>query len=125
MTVMGDRFRMDKLREIELEYSFHAKVWKYEGPAGWYFVTMPKVLSKKIRNNHGPAEEGWGRLKATAQIGKSKWKTSIWHDTKIGSYILPIKLSVRKAEGIKIDARVKIVLSPEQIDAKTLRWLRP
>ncbi|MDD4087237.1 MAG: DUF1905 domain-containing protein, partial [Bacteroidales bacterium] len=41
-------------------------------------------------------EEGWGRLKATAEIGKSVWKTAIWFDTKHQTYILPLKAEIRK-----------------------------
>jgi hypothetical protein len=107
-----------------MEYSFFAKIWKYQGPAGWYFVTLPKLLSKKIRKRHGPAEEGWGRLKATVKIGKSKWKTSIWHDSHAESYLLPIKSSVRKAEEVKIGSRVQVVLELQLIDPKILKWLR-
>jgi len=34
----------------------------------------------------------------TVQIGDSTWTTSLW--PKDGSYIVPIKTSVRKAEGL-------------------------
>lgn len=107
-----------------MKYSFRAKVWKYEGPAGWYFVTLPKLLSKKIRRKFGPAEEGWGRLKTTAKIGKSEWKTSIWHDTRAGGYLLPIKASVRKSESIEIDNRIAIVLTLQPLDPREASWLR-
>ncbi len=93
-----------------VKYSFRAKVWKYKGKAGWYFVTLPKLLSAKIRKNHGISEEGWGRLKTAAQVGKSKWNTAIWFDTKTASYLLPLKLDVRKKEGIKIAASLQVHL---------------
>jgi len=108
-----------------MEYSFRAKVWKYQGPAGWYFVTLPKLLSKKIRRLHGPAEEGWGRLKTIAKVGKSKWDTSIWHDSRAEGYILPIKAMIRKAESVKVDSRIVVVLELQPIDPKVLKWLRP
>ncbi len=107
-----------------MKYTFSAKVWKYEGKASWYFVTLPKLMSKKIRKGHGFDEEGWGRLKATAAVGTSEWKTSIWHDTKAGGYLLPIKASVRKVEGIKIDQRIKIVLNLQKTDPKVIAWLK-
>lgn len=81
-------------------YSFKAKIWKYKGPAAWYFVTLPKSLSKKIRTQHGLSEEGWGRLKTTAEIGNSNWDTAIWFDTKAQSYLLPVKSVIRKKEKI-------------------------
>lgn len=90
--------------------SFTAKVWKYRGHAGWYFVTLPKALSKKIRVKHGLSEEGWGRLKANVTVGKSKWNSAIWFDTKAQGYLLPLKSLIRKKEKIEIGARVKVKL---------------
>jgi hypothetical protein len=93
-----------------MKYSVSAKVWKYKGHAGWYFITLPKALSKKIRSKHGISEEGWGRLKTTATIGKSKWKTAIWYDTKAQGYLLPLKSVIRKKEKIAADTNVKVRL---------------
>jgi len=95
------------------KYLFKAKVWKYKGKAGWYFVTLPAVLSKKIRKSHGLSEEGWGRLKTLAQLGKTKWHTAIWYDTKVQGYLLPIKSEVRKKEKIEIESFVKVELQFE------------
>ena len=95
---------------LQHQYEFAAKVWKYEGPAGWYFVTLPKVLSKRIRAVHLGSEEGWGRLKAVATVKKSSWKTAIWFDTKKNSYLLPVKVLIRQKEKIKEGARVKILI---------------
>ncbi|MGE3759831.1 MAG: DUF1905 domain-containing protein [Pseudobdellovibrionaceae bacterium] len=92
------------------KYSFKGKVWKYKGPTGWYFVTLPRSLSKTIRKIHGLSEEGWGRLKANAAIGNCKWQTAIWHDSKAMSYLLPIKASVRKATGISSGSSISVIL---------------
>lgn len=95
------------------QYSFRAKVWKYKGHAGWYFVTLPKSLSVKIRKNHLGSEEGWGRLKSKARIGKTLWDTAIWYDSKHGSYLLPIKAQVRKAQVIGSTTVVQVYLMIE------------
>ncbi|MEK6628624.1 MAG: DUF1905 domain-containing protein [Bdellovibrionota bacterium] len=95
---------------MSAQVSFRSKVWKYEGKAGWYFVTLPKPLSKKIRNAHGLSEEAWGRLKASAQVGKIIWKTAIWYDTKAQSYLLPIKSEIRKKEAIAVGSLLNIKL---------------
>jgi hypothetical protein len=101
------------------KYSFKGKVWKYKGPAGWYFVTLPSKLSKTIRKTHGLSEEGWGRLKANASIGDSKWQTAIWFDSKALSYLLPIKASVRKIVGIESGSTVAVIL---HLDAEVSRF---
>ena len=95
---------------MSVKFSFRSKVWKYEGKAGWYFVTLPKQLSKKIRKAYGLSEEGWGRLKASSQIGKTIWKTAIWYDTKAQSYLLPLKSEIRKKEAITIGTSLNIKL---------------
>jgi hypothetical protein len=43
---------------------------------------------------------GWGMIPVHVWIGDSEYQTSLW--TKDGRYIVPIKVSVRKAE--KLDA---------------------
>lgn len=96
-----------------MKYSFQAEVWKYKGKAGWYFTNLPKKLSIEIRLNHGFSEEGWGRLKTTAMLGKSKWMTAIWFDSKAETYLLPIKSEIRKKEKIEIDSLVKVHLQFE------------
>ncbi|MEZ4873107.1 MAG: DUF1905 domain-containing protein [Bdellovibrionales bacterium] len=68
----------------EYKYSFQGKIWKHKSPSGWHFVTLPKELSKKIRNVHLASEEGWGRLKTCASIKSTKWETAIWFDSKLG-----------------------------------------
>lgn len=62
----------------------------------WYFVSVPHELAKEIRNYLKSKEEGWGRLKATAKIGNTEWATAIWFDTKMNTYLLPIKAEIRK-----------------------------
>ncbi len=101
------------------KYSFNAKIWKYDGPAGWYFVTLPKELAIKIRKHHGFAEEGWGRLTAVAKIGNTNWKSAIWFDSKAKSYLLPIKAIIRKAEKLKTGIKIKVQLEIEKKDIKS------
>jgi Domain of unknown function (DUF1905) len=98
------------MKSTGIKYEFIAKLWQYAGPTGWYFVSLPTKLAKEIRNALKSEEEGWGRLKATAKIGNSDWKTAIWFDTKMGTYLLPLKAEIRKRENLIIDKDVKIVL---------------
>ena len=72
-------------------------------------------LSKKIQKGHGLSEEGWGRLKASAHIGKTVWKIAIWYDRKTQNYLLPLKSEIRKKESITIDMLLNIKLKLESI----------
>ena len=89
-----------------IEYTFSAEIWY----SGWYFVALPQDFASEIRGNFQSLEEGWGRLKVTAKIGNSEWKTAIWFDTKRQTYLLPIKKEVRTREKIGIGAAVPITL---------------
>jgi hypothetical protein len=92
----------------KLQYRFSAKPWKYEGPAGWYFVSLPLKLSREIRNTFISEEAGWGRLPAIARTGNSEWKTAIWFDTKWNTYLLPLKAEIRKKENISAGKTIQV-----------------
>lgn len=77
-----------------------SKVWVYPGMASWRFITVPKKESEAIRKKHGTHARGWGSLPVTITIGGTSWNTSIFPDKKSGTYLLPLKAAVRKAEGI-------------------------
>ena len=95
---------------IKIKYEFKAIMWQHASPGGWYFISLPAEMAKEIRENLKWQEEGWGRLKATAKIGHSEWETAIWFDTKLGTYLLPVKAEIRKKENIQVNKEVKIFL---------------
>ena len=94
----------------KIKYEFATKIWHYSGPRGWHFVSLPYELSKEIRDNLKSEEEGWGRLKATAIIGNSSWETAIWFDTKMKTYLLPLKAEIRKKEKLVADKNIKTII---------------
>ena len=93
-----------------IKYKFTAKPWQYTGPGSWHFVSLPNELAKEIRNAFKSEEEGWGRLPATAKIGNSEWKTAIWFDTKVNTYLLPLKAEIRKKENLEIGKNMEAVI---------------
>ena len=94
----------------KIKYEFCEKSWQHSSPSGWYFVALPKEISKEIRSILKFQEEGWGRLKAVAKIGKSEWKTAIWFDTKINTYLLPLKAEIRKKENISAEKEIDVTI---------------
>jgi hypothetical protein len=98
------------MKSNRIKYAFTAKPWQYSGPGGWYFVSLPERVAKEIRTALKSEEEGWGRLKATANIGASEWKTAIWFDTKLNTYLLPLKAEIRKKEQIEIGRIIQVVV---------------
>lgn len=92
----------------KIKYDFSAEIWRH--PTGWQFVSLPKNTSKEIRENLQWQEEGWGRLKATAQIGATKWETAIWFASQTGHYLLPLKAEIRKKEKLEIHRKVAVTV---------------
>lgn len=94
-----------------ISYQCTSRVWQYASPkGGWYFITLPIEVSTEIRDNLKWQEEGWGRLRAKAQINDTEWDTAIWFDTKINCYLLPLKAEIRRKENLKIDDTVSVVI---------------
>lgn len=94
----------------KIKYEFITKIWQHAGQGGWFFVSLPYDLAKEIRDNLKSEEEGWGRLKATAKIGNSEWETAIWFDTKMNTYLLPLKAEIRKKEKLETGKNIKTII---------------
>jgi hypothetical protein len=92
----------------KLNYQFSGKTWQHSSPGGWYFISLPKEMAAEIREAIGSEEEGWGRLKALAKVGNSEWKTAIWFDTKLNTYLLPLKAEIRKKENIVLGQHIAV-----------------
>ncbi len=87
------------------KFKFKAKVWIWPGEAGWHFVNLDKNLYKEIRSVY---TKGFVKVKATC--GKSEWNTSLFPHTKDGAYLLCLKKSIRKDEGIFAGDTIQISL---------------
>ncbi len=94
----------------KIKYQFTAQPWQHQSPGGWWFVTLPTEISAEIRTHLKEFEEGWGRLKARAQINQHPWETAIWFDTKAQSYLLPLKADVRKKADIVIGKTIELTI---------------
>ena len=94
--------------DYKIQYRFSAKPWQYKSPGGWHFISLPLKLSKEIRETFKKEEAGWGRLTATAKIGNTDWQTAIWFDTKLNTYLLPLKAEIRRKENIVDGKPVKV-----------------
>jgi len=94
-------------------YIFKSEVWLYPGMAGWHLIGVPKKESVEIKENFKQVARGWGSLPVMVTIGQTTWKTSIFPDNKTSTYLLPLKMQVRKKEGIfnkdKVKVKIEIV----------------
>lgn len=83
-----------------MTYRLKGKAWRYAGQAAWVFVTLPKRQAGEIRELFAGLARG-ASLPALVTVGKTTWKTSIFSEKASGTYVLPLKADVRKAEGIE------------------------
>lgn len=94
----------------KIKYEFSANAWQYSSPGGWWFVSLPLEIAQEIRENLRWQEVGWGRLKAIARIGETEWNTAIWFDSKMKTYLLPIKAEIRKKENVETGIPYNVTL---------------
>ncbi len=89
--------------------TFSGDLWLSPGPGGWTFVTLPLESADQIRFvTGGQKTKSWGMIKVKATIGSSTWRTTIWPDKASGSFLLPVKAAVRRAEKVSAGDRVEV-----------------
>jgi hypothetical protein len=91
-------------------YKTASNVIPYPGVSGWRFLLLPKKYGQEIKKKFGGRARGWGSLPVSATIGNTTWNTSIFPDKRSGSYLLPLKAKVRKAEKISDDSKVAFTI---------------
>lgn len=94
---------------MHLEIS--GEMWFWKGPAPWHFVTVPDEECGDLEAASARVTYGWGMIPVTAQIGATRWTTSLW--PKEGRYIVPVKAWVRQAERLELGDTVTVSLAVE------------
>jgi hypothetical protein len=97
---------------MDLAHSFGSVLWEAGGENTWVFVSLPSDVSDEIADL-APKRPGFGSVRVKVRIGETDWTTSLFPDSKLGLYVLPVKRSVREREklsiGDTIDVEVHIV----------------
>jgi len=92
-----------------VEFSFSNAVWEWRGPAPYHFVSVPLEIANEIKQLASAVTYGWGMIPVSGKIGTTSFSTSLW--AKNGTYAVPLKDAVRKAEGISIGDMVSVKLA--------------
>lgn len=92
-----------------MEVTFRAQLWRWEGDSAWHFISLPEDVADEIDDS--PAERrGFGSIRVLVRIGGSEWSTSLFPDTKRGTFLLPIKKQVRTRESLDEGDMVDVAL---------------
>jgi hypothetical protein len=93
------------------QHVFRAKIWEHSpgDPGSWHFLTVPAELSEVIVLEAGP-RKGFGSVRVEVSIETSTWRTSLFPDASTGSFVLPVKQQVRKANGLHAGATCEVTL---------------
>lgn len=92
-----------------MDLEFRGEVWVWDGPAAWYFVTVPAEQCAALLDAAEDGSPGWGMVGVSARIGGTSWTTSAYpHE---GRYVVPVKAGVRKNEGIEVGDVVTVRLT--------------
>jgi len=91
-------------------YTFTAELWEHDGPAAWYFCSLPARVADDLEAAHGHRAGGFGSLRVEVCIGATTWCTSVFPDSARRTYVLPVKKAVRRAEALEAGSRVRVAL---------------
>ncbi len=85
-----------------------ATLWRWQSataPGIWFFLTIEGEDADAIRlaaltGQWQDGRRGFGSARVTATIGDTVWETSVFPHKSSSGWLLPVKASVRKAEGL-------------------------
>lgn len=92
-----------------MEFAFEAPLWRWKGESAWHFISLPEDVADEIEDRHGGGP-GFGAVKVEVTVGDTTWSTSLFPDSKAGTYVLPVKKLVRDREGLAEGETVRVRL---------------
>ena len=92
-------------------YAFAAELWEWSAKASWFFLNVPEDDADDIEERFGRTAAGFGSIRVEVTIGATTWRTSVFPSKENGTYVLPVKKSVRVAEGLEPGGIAHVELS--------------
>jgi hypothetical protein len=86
------------------EHLFDAQLfpWDEGSPDSWVFVALPREVSDRIDDEVTGPPRGFGSVRVEVGVGATQWATSIFPSKELGTYVLPVKKAVRRAEDLDV-----------------------
>lgn len=91
-----------------MDVQFDSEVIEWRGPAPFLFIPVDGPAGAEVAD-WVRFSYGWGCVPVIAEIGHTRWKTSLMpHD---GRYLVPLRVAVRRAEGVDLGDYVHVALT--------------
>ena len=94
-------------------FEVRGELRRHHGESAWYFLTLPNDLADEIRARRAGAHRPFGSLRVRVRLGSTTWSTSLFAEGASGSYLLPVKAPVRRAESVgdgdQVAARIELL----------------
>jgi hypothetical protein len=87
---------------------FEAEIIEWRGPAPYLFAVIPERRVADIRYAALSESYGWGVVPVVARLGSTEFATSLF--PRGGTYLLPIKVAVQRAEAVGLGDRVRVAM---------------
>ncbi len=91
-----------------MELEFTATVIYWRGPAPYFYARIPDGPGGEISRIRKAVTYGWGVIPVEATIGAVRFTTSLF--PRDGTYVLPLKASVRQRLGVTVDDEVAVTM---------------
>lgn len=93
-----------------MNFTFEGEAIHWRGPAPYVFVPLPPEMAAELQDldRQLKLSYGWGVIPATVQIGGTRFRTALF--PRQGSYLVPIKVLVQRAEGVAVGDRLQLRL---------------
>ena len=96
---------------MSAEFTFEAELYEWDGPQSWVFAALPPTSPTSSTRSTGRPAAASARVGSRSVLGGQVWRTSIFPDSKSGTYVLPVKKEIRRKAGVDEGDRVEIDLS--------------
>jgi len=98
-----------------MTFRFEAELWRWAARRElWTFVSLPLDVSDLVTELVEGATNGWGSVRVDAEIGGTRFRTSIFPAGtglgEAGSWVLPVKRAVRDAAAAELGDVVTVEL---------------
>ncbi|GCE76313.1 DUF1905 domain-containing protein [Cellulomonas biazotea] len=93
-----------------MDYDFDAPLWRWDARRTdtWVFASLPTEVADEVLEVAGAVTRGFGSVRVEVTLGATVWRTSIFPDDGAGTFVLPVKKAVRRAEQVDVGDTVRL-----------------